>query len=896
MTKNVKAKSKIKNKDKKTQNRNNITSTSNDEEFNDKIHIKNFRWDPKETVEFPVSYLNPSIIKLTNSPLDDYQRSFFSCALLDEKDLDLNIEYTTYRTSIAEQFISPIYQTKQKHSKRHGRHSGGHRRSKHLLECFEYQFPNLRQSFSEEDGIISSDTGTPSPDLLIEIYRKNLCLDKPNVYVLDGIIINSMKEESKSSAAGSETNSDDKDTTSISTETSDERSLQNSDNHDSNLGKSTETEIPTLKDGKPDGISYSLTKNQKFRLQKMDHNSEKNQKIINPNNCIIWTFEGGYVFLTGIWRLYQDVMKGLITIPRKDCDSNKVLQELCAVEFKSVLSHTIFNVAADIDSKVSNSKKRGYPNSLDTKSQTNGIETELPDESDETAFDILEEFNKLFSQSKSKYTDLHWSSLPSSLRHELFETFKKHLIKEKNVPANFFNGFDMTQLIHRIRGGYIKIQGTWIPMEIAKSLCIKFCFPIRYFLVPIFGPDFPDRCANWFLENQGENSNVTDNNVPYNNVYDPITKKKLRSLPKLPSTTLLDGDHLLNQQYPFQYERQKENTHITLNGQDPNRQAHIQYQNINDGVYPQQSMSHSQNVEHNPNRNNQDNERKKTDIHNRPHLPHITNLINSINSSPTVGNSPATRETLYQTQRLQNTPNVLNVEPGTNASINQTPHENITRPISQPVYAISTRFDNAPSPVYHHAVQYGNSAAYETYNKENVNNQYGRHVIPVPATSYQQVGPVINHDPNIYVTNQVVSTQQVRHVQTPGQVVYVNNNPEIIHQRIIPTAVQHPNQIPIHQIGPQYTILEDGNRVPVNRNGQVVMVQPQMQPQMLPQYVNNPVIIAPANNSNANNEVINYRGPYMVQTQNGEKEQYYQIRQYPPNGSQNPYWKDGRYQ
>lgn len=895
MTKNAKAKGKIKNKDKKTQNRNITTSTSNDEEFTDKIHIKNFRWDPKETVEFPVSYLNPSIIKLTNSPLDDYQRSFFSCALLDEKDLDLNIEYTTYRTSIAEQFISPIYQTKQKHSKRHGRHSGGHRRSKHLLECFEYQFPNLRQSFSEEDETISPNSDTPSPDLLIEIYRKNLCLDKPHVYVLDGIIINSMEEESKSSSAGSETNSDDKDTASISTETSDERSLQNSDNRDSHLRKLVETDISTLKDSKPDGISYSLTKNQKFRLQKIDHNSEKNQKIINPNNCIIWTFEGGYVFLTGIWRLYQDVMKGLITIPRKDCNNNKVLQELCAAEFKSVLSHTIFNVATDIDSKISNSKKRGHPNSLDTKNQANGLDTELHNASTETAFDILEEFNKLFSQSKSKYTDLHWNSLPSSLRHELFETFKKYLIKEKNVPSSFFNGFDMTQLIHRIRGGYIKIQGTWIPMEIAKSLCIKFCFPIRYFLVPIFGPDFPDRCANWFLENQGENINVTDSNTSYDSVYDPITKKKLRSLPKLPPTALLDGDHLLNQHYPYQYEKQKENSQIPLNGQDLNRQAYIQYRNINDGAYSQQPMIYSQNAEQLPSSNNQDNEQKKTDVNNRLHLPHITNLINSINGSPAAGNNTVTREPLYQPQRLQHTPNVLNIEPAANVPINQAPHENISRAISQPVYAISTQFDNAPSPVYHHTVQYGNSTAYEPYNKENVNNQYGRHIVPVPTNTYQQVGPVINHDPNIYVRNQMVPTQQVRHIPAPGQVVYINKNPEIIHQSVIPTTVQQPNQIPIRQVGPQYAILEDGNRVSVNPNGQIVMVQPPMQPQMLPQYVSNPVIIAPANNNSANNEVVNYPGSYVIQAQNGEKEQYYQMGQYPPNGSQNPYWKESRY-
>ncbi|KAG0661682.1 hypothetical protein C6P45_001281 [Maudiozyma exigua] len=893
MSKNVKANSKIKNKDKKTRSNNSTTCTSKEDMLADKIHIKNFRWDPKENVEFPVSYLSPSIVKLTNSPLDDYQRSFFSYALLDDKELDLNIEYTTYRTSIAEQFISPIYQTKQKRSRRNGRHSGGHRRSKHLLECFEYQLPNLRQSFTEEDRIISPENGTPSPESLIEIYRKNLCLDRPNVYVLDGIIISSIEEESKSSSAGSETNSDDKDTASNSTETSDDKPLQNSASRDTNLENIVESEIPLLRDNKSDSISYSLTKNQKFRLQKIDHNSEKNQKIINPNNCIIWTFEGGYVFLTGIWRLYQDVMKGLITIPRKNCHDNKILQELCAVEFKSVLSHTVFNITINSDGKVRHSKKRNYPESLGTNSQIDGLETELKNNTADTTFDVLEEFNKLFSQSKSKYTDLHWNSLPSTLRHELFESFKVHLIKEKNVPANFFNGFDMTQLIHRIRGGYIKIQGTWIPMEIAKSLCIKFCFPIRYFLVPIFGPDFPDQCANWFLENQDGDVNVVNSGTSQDIPYSPISKKRLRSLPKLLQTSLTDGDHLLHQQYPYRYEKQENSPHIRMNDQDLNQHTYTQYLNITEGKYMQQPVAYSQNIKQYSDRNNIDNEQKKRDVQNRPHLPHITNLINSLNGSPTPRENLPSREGFPQGQQLQNTPNI---EPSTNVSTNQTPHENMTRAISQPVYAMSGHFDNAPSPVYHHPIQYGGPPVYESYSKENVNNQYSGHIVSVPAASYQQVGPVVGHDPNIYVRNQMVP-QQVRQVPTPGQVVYINKTPQIIHQQVMPTTMHQPNQIPIHQLGPHYAVLEDGNRVPVNPNSQVVMVQPQMQPQILPQYTNNPVIIAPANNNNnINTDVINSTGSYVRHGQIGEEEQYYQIGQYPPNDSQNPFWKDGRYQ
>lgn len=48
--------------------------------------------------------------------------------------------------------------------------------------------------------------------------------------------------------------------------------------------------------------------------------------------------------------------------------------------------------------------------------------------------------------------------------------------------------------IKRIRGGFLKIQGTWLPYSLAKMLAKKFCYHIRYKLVPIFGNDFPENC------------------------------------------------------------------------------------------------------------------------------------------------------------------------------------------------------------------------------------------------------------------------------------------------------------------------------------------------------------------------------------------------------------------
>lgn len=46
------------------------------------------------------------------------------------------------------------------------------------------------------------------------------------------------------------------------------------------------------------------------------------------------------------------------------------------------------------------------------------------------------------------------------------------------------------QHIKRIRGGFLKIQGTWLPYYLCKIVARKFCYYIRYELVPIFGEDF----------------------------------------------------------------------------------------------------------------------------------------------------------------------------------------------------------------------------------------------------------------------------------------------------------------------------------------------------------------------------------------------------------------------
>ncbi|KAM5544843.1 hypothetical protein V8D89_001741 [Ganoderma adspersum] len=53
---------------------------------------------------------------------------------------------------------------------------------------------------------------------------------------------------------------------------------------------------------------------------------------------------------------------------------------------------------------------------------------------------------------------------------------------------------DLAAQLRRVRGGYLKIQGTWMPYEIALRLSRRVAWPIRYDLVPLFGPTFPSSC------------------------------------------------------------------------------------------------------------------------------------------------------------------------------------------------------------------------------------------------------------------------------------------------------------------------------------------------------------------------------------------------------------------
>jgi hypothetical protein len=74
--------------------------------------------------------------------------------------------------------------------------------------------------------------------------------------------------------------------------------------------------------------------------------------------------------------------------------------------------------------------------------------------------------------------------------------------------------------VRRVRGGFLKIQGTWLPYHTVRELAKNFCFNVRFCLVPMFGETFPDECLKPDDENFGK---LVDVHAP------PLTKPRRRS-------------------------------------------------------------------------------------------------------------------------------------------------------------------------------------------------------------------------------------------------------------------------------------------------------------------------------------------------------------------------------
>ncbi|KAI8387169.1 Transcriptional repressor XBP1 [Nakaseomyces glabratus] len=397
-------------------------------------------------------------MRLTDSPLDDYQRLCFSQSM----DLKDRVRHQTYKSNLAPTMHSLVSHLKPQLN--HSSMTAADSKSDKGLMCFEYQFPDLvaqSQETADSNTHIQYESGNRP-------YGLNAETDTPTAH--------RMSTEPSDGAL---------DATLLLPE----------------LQQTTSPRLTGHKRGysSPSGPNgTTISKNQQFRIS----NQSNTHKFINTNNCILWTnfdknepaSEENFVFLTGIWRLYQDVMKGLIQIPRKG-KTSKERQDFCRQEFDFIMSNCFcddqLKTAKDQSDPVDYSRKfhrRRSTGSISFTQKTKSNNSVTSENSGNT---------HSTSNSSVNYLDFHWFDISEKVRSQIFEQFKQHLEKDRNVDCSTIPKAE--EYIQRIRGGYIKIQGTWVPWYIAKLICIRFCFPIRYLLVPIFGEQFPVECENYFF-------------------------------------------------------------------------------------------------------------------------------------------------------------------------------------------------------------------------------------------------------------------------------------------------------------------------------------------------------------------------------------------------------------
>lgn len=226
-----------------------------------------------------------------------------------------------------------------------------------------------------------------------------------------------------------------------------------------------------------DGSEYSIVQNQIFKKENDLHFEHNQYHIFNRNNSVIWSPDKNFVFITGIWKLYQDTMYVLSNIGRLNKQTDHTHQDICEIEFQMVLDDLFPN----LPSRFSHNIKRRCSNAKDNSSKY------------AKSTGNTDNCNKL----PSKYVEFHWDKIHHSIRKNFWNQYRDYLIHNKHIDPEILCDIEKLPFIQKVRGGYIHIQGTWLPTELARYLCITFAFPIRYLLVPMFGSEFPKQCEEW---------------------------------------------------------------------------------------------------------------------------------------------------------------------------------------------------------------------------------------------------------------------------------------------------------------------------------------------------------------------------------------------------------------
>ncbi|GAA5814728.1 hypothetical protein MFLAVUS_008229 [Mucor flavus] len=122
----------------------------------------------------------------------------------------------------------------------------------------------------------------------------------------------------------------------------------------------------------------------------------------------------------------------------------------------------------------------------------------------------------------------------------------------------------------KIRGGFLRIQGTWIPYDYAHLLCKRTAWHIRKELIPIFGQKFPFEALHPDHQDYGcllldpikKSSHLKRNTMRQTKPYTRPMKRKSRENNKMSVTRLLnmDIDDILSSEEELEDDDQQSNT------------------------------------------------------------------------------------------------------------------------------------------------------------------------------------------------------------------------------------------------------------------------------------------------------------------------------------------------
>lgn len=516
--------------------------------------------EKNESFQNKLFNINISQIQLTDSPLDDYQRLIFATALCQKNidSIDLKVDKTQYKSKLVEQIKNNYHPIVSPKVNSHTTNINGNNgeestllinsnnnvendlkdglnntlkkkneikyqiKTKNILRCFEYHLPDLL--ISESNKIKSSSTGSSSASssnssspstspttssfkLLDENIREKLCLNNKSNNILKGEIIlpdndkykqfgniKATYNNRKNSQSSNKFKSSLKATLESNiTTTPSTTSVNTNTTHTSNSGSKVSDDTAfNEKVG-----SILINQNGKVIDFRQDNELNAKKHLINPNNIVIWSKDFQFVFISGIWKLYQDVMNGLININRSNYNrKNQMDQAVCYDEFKLVFYNLLGNsnflekdneltnfsninlninrARANSNNKLKAKGKLSKPNSGNTNGSQNN------------------------SNFNAKYHEFNWNSLHENIQNEVIVSFKQYLFETNQCDLDTINNIIDTKMVQKVKGGFIKLQGTWLPIEISRVLCIFFAYPIRYLLIPIFGPKFPKDCEDWF--------------------------------------------------------------------------------------------------------------------------------------------------------------------------------------------------------------------------------------------------------------------------------------------------------------------------------------------------------------------------------------------------------------